>query len=131
MNPQKFDFLKIYATTPESEPQRKEPNEIIDGRKYYDKVKDAAQWSEHFHFEGTLIYANNSLVDGWSVAQIILEHTNALNPLVAVNPVYIHPYSLAKNIASLAFMYNRRVDIKMRQERPGPVERPVKMLVKL
>ncbi len=111
MNPEKFEFLKIYATTPESEPQRKEPNEIIDGGNYYDKVRDTAQWSEHFQFEGTLIYANNSLVDGWSVAQIILEHTATLHPLVAVNPVYIHPYSLAKNIASLAFMYNRRVDI--------------------
>ena len=26
---------------------------------------------------------------------------------------------------------NRRVDIKMRKERPGPIERPVKMLVKI
>lgn len=111
MNLQKFEFLKIYATTPESEPQRKEPNEVVDGLNYYEKVKNAAQWSELYHFEGTLIYANNSLVDGWSVAQIILEQTKSLKPLVAVNPVYIHPYSLAKNIASLSFMYGRRVDI--------------------
>ena len=111
MSSQNFDFLKIYATTPESEPQRKSPGELVDGLTYYDKVKDAAAWSEHYGFEGTLIYANNSLVDGWSVAQIILEHTKNLIPLVAVNPVYIHPYSLAKRVASLVFMYDRRVDI--------------------
>ncbi len=111
MHSQKLNFLKIYATTPESEPQRKALNEIIDGKNYYKKVIDTAVWSEHYGFEGTLVYANNSLADGWSVAQVILEHTKSLTPLVAVNPVYYPPYTLAKKIASLVFMYNRRVDI--------------------
>jgi len=111
MKSQSFKLLKIYATTPESEPQRKLPNQIIDGSEYYDEIKNTAQWAENYGFEGTLVYSNNSLVDGWSVAQIILEHTNSLTPLIAVNPVYISPYSLAKRIASLSFMYKRRIDI--------------------
>ncbi len=105
-------YLKIYATTPESEPQNISlKREAVDGKKYYNHVVNTATWSEDNGFEGTLIYSNNSLVDGWAVAQIILQHTKKLIPLVAVNPVYVRPYTLAKRIATLAFMYKRRVDI--------------------
>ena len=107
-----LEFLKVYATTPESEPQsiRAKKNQI-DGKKYYQQIIDTARWGEKNGFVGTLIYSNNSLVDGWSVAQIIFEHTNTLAPLIAVNPVYIAPYALAKKIVSLSFMYKRRIDI--------------------
>jgi len=105
-------FLKVYATTPESEPQNISlKKEAVDGLAYYNHIVKTAEWSETHGFTGSLIYSNNSLVDGWSVAQIILRHTKALTPLVAVNPVYVRPYTLAKRIASLAFMYQRRVDI--------------------
>lgn len=106
-----LNFLKVYATTPESEPQAIARGVVVDGRDYYKKVVNTARWSEVHGFEGTLIYSNNSLVDGWSVAQIILENTDRLVPLVAVNPIYIRPYSLAKRIASLSFMFDRRIDI--------------------
>jgi len=107
-----MEFLKIYATTPESEPQNISlKKEAVDGAAYYNHIVNTAKWSEAHGFTGTLVYSNNSLVDGWSVAQIILQHTKRLTPLVAVNPVYIRPYSLAKRIASLSFMYKRRVDI--------------------
>lgn len=106
-----LNFLKVYATTPESEPQAIARNKKVDGLEYYQQIKDTAKWSEECGFEGTLIYSNNSLVDGWSVAQIILEQTENLKPLVAVNPIYIRPYSLAKRIASMSFMFKRRIDI--------------------
>lgn len=106
-----LNFLKVYATTPESEPQAIARGVVVDGKDYYNKVINTARWSEVHGFEGTLIYSNNSLVDGWSVAQIILEHTHSLTPLVAVNPVYIFPYALAKRIASMSFMFKRRIDI--------------------
>ena len=104
-------FLKIYATTPESEPQAISEKGKVDGIDYYNKVINTARWSEVHGFVGTLIYSNNSLVDGLSVAQIILEHTNSLIPLVAINPVYLAPYTLAKRFATLSFMYKRRIDI--------------------
>ena len=106
-----LNFLKVYATTPESESQSITNKKSINGVEYFDKVINAAKWSEDNGFEGSLIYSNNSLVDGWSVAQIILAHTKTLTPLVAVNPVYIFPYALAKKIASLSYMFNRRIDI--------------------
>ncbi len=105
-------YLKIYATTPESETQNiSMKKEAVNGLDYYKHVLNTAKWSEDNGYEGTLIYANNSLADGWHIAQTILEHTEKLKPLVAVNPIYVRPYTLAKRVATLAFMYNRRVDI--------------------
>jgi len=42
-----------------------------------------------------------------------LQNTARLLPLVAVQPVYMHPYSLAKKIASLGMLYRRRVYLNM------------------
>jgi alkanesulfonate monooxygenase len=47
------------------------------------------------------------------VAQVIIQHTSRLSPLVAVQPVYMHPYSVAKMVASLGFLYGRRVYLNM------------------
>jgi len=34
-------------------------------------------------------------------------------PLVAVQPVYMHPYSVAKMVSTLAFLHQRRVFLNM------------------
>jgi alkanesulfonate monooxygenase len=56
-----------------------------------------------------LIYTDNGLVDPWLVAQLVLENTEQLCPLIAVQPVYMHPYTAAKMVASLAYLHHRRV----------------------
>jgi alkanesulfonate monooxygenase len=72
-----------------------------------------ARWSEQYGCRGILVYADNSLVDPWLVAQIILQNTERLCPLVAVQPVYMHPYSVAKMVASLGFMFGRQLYLNM------------------
>jgi alkanesulfonate monooxygenase len=52
-------------------------------------------------------------VDPWLVAQVIVENTSSLSPLVAVQPVYMHPYTVAKMVTSLAFLHGRRVYLNM------------------
>jgi alkanesulfonate monooxygenase len=56
-----------------------------------------------------LIGADNSLADPWLVSQIVIQSTESLCPLVAVQPVHMHPYSVAKAVSTLAFLYGRRV----------------------
>jgi len=46
-----------------------------------------------------LIYTDNGLVDPWLIAQAMITHTERLCPLVAVQPVYMHPYAVAKMVA--------------------------------
>jgi alkanesulfonate monooxygenase len=56
-----------------------------------------------------LVYTDNGLVDPWLVAQIILQSTERLCPLVAVQPVYMHPYAAAKMVVSLGYLHARRI----------------------
>jgi alkanesulfonate monooxygenase len=95
----------LYATAP---PYRGE-----DPGDYSRHVASVARWSEQAGCEGILVYTDNSLLDPWLCAQIVLQSTRELVPLVAVQPVYMHPYSAAKMIATLSFLYTRRIDLNM------------------
>ena len=89
-------------------PSRDEDPEI-----YLERVADVARWSDNAGYRGILVYTDNGLIDPWLVAQLILQRTERLCPLVAVQPVYMHPYSAAKMVASLAFLHRRRIYLNM------------------
>ena len=80
---------------------------------YLDRVVEAARWSDDAGCRGMLVYTDNGLVDPWLVAQVVLQNTRELCPLVAVQPVYMHPYSVAKMVASLAYLHERRIYLNM------------------
>ncbi len=52
-------------------------------------------------------------MDEWLASQVIIAATRRLCPLVAIQPAYLHPYSVAKMISSLAFLHGRRVYLNM------------------
>jgi alkanesulfonate monooxygenase len=89
------------------------PSRNEDSGSYLERVARIARWSDGAGYRGMLVYTDNGLVDPWLVAQIILQSTERLCPLVAVQPVYMHPYSAAKMVASLAFLHRRRVFLNM------------------
>jgi alkanesulfonate monooxygenase len=98
------DGLDVFSTCPQSR----------DGQPgYAQRAVEAAQWSEAAGCQGILIYADNGIVDPWLVAHAIVLATQRIGPLVAVQPVYMHPYSAAKMVASLAHLYGRRLFINM------------------
>src|SRR5207302_483134 len=80
---------------------------------YLDRVADVARWSERHGCRGMLVYSDNRQVDPWLVAQYVIHHTTELCPLVAVQPVYMHPYSVAKLVTSLAWLHGRRVCLNL------------------
>src|SRR2546427_10532274 len=84
-----------------------------EGGAYLQKVADAARWSEQAGCRGMLVYADNSQLDAWLVSQTIVENTQALSPLVAVQPAHMHPYTVAKMVTSLGCLYRRRVYLNM------------------
>ncbi len=85
------------------------PSSAAQSDSYVRKVAAVARWSEQYGCKGILVYTDNSLVDAWLVSQIIVENTKNLCPLVAVQPVYLHPYAVAKMVASFGFLYGRRL----------------------
>lgn len=95
---QVFSTCPWSATTPEN---------------YRHRVAQVARWSEDAGCTGILVYTDNSAVDPWLVSQIIVQSTEALCPLVAVQPVYLHPYSVAKMVATYAFLFGRRLFLNM------------------
>src|SRR5438132_7999559 len=97
--------LKVFSTAPQSS--------AVDRESYVQNVIDVARWSEQAGCEGILVYTDNSLVDPWLVSQIVIQNTARLCPLVAVQPAYMHPYSVAKMVSSLGHFYRRRVYLNM------------------
>ena len=97
--------VRIFSTCPQSKdfpPDR-----------YLKEVADVARWSEQAGCEGILVYTDNSLVDPWLVSQTILQSTKKLCPLVATQPIYMHPYSVAKMVATLGSLHGRRLWLNM------------------
>ena len=97
--------IEVFSTCP--------PSSGADARTYLRDVVRVARWSEEAGCRGILVYSDNSLVDPWLVAQVIIEGTRSLCPLVAVQPVYMHPYSVARMAASLGHLYGRRIYLNM------------------
>jgi alkanesulfonate monooxygenase len=83
------------------------------GAAYLQRVIDTARWSEECGFRGMLVYIDNSLVDNWALAQVVIENTKRLIPLIATQPIYMHPYWAAKKIATIAHLYGRRIALNM------------------
>jgi alkanesulfonate monooxygenase len=85
----------------------------VDPATYIDTVRKVSRWSDEAGCRGMLVYTENNLLDAWLVSQIVIQNTSHLSPLVAVQPVYTHPYTLAKLVSSLAYLYGRRICLNM------------------
>jgi alkanesulfonate monooxygenase len=99
------DGLRIFSTCPQSRGSSSEG--------YLQLVADAARWSETAGCEGMLVYTDNGILDPWLVAQVIIENSERIAPLVAVQAAYMHPYSAAKMVSSLGYLHHRRLYLNM------------------
>jgi alkanesulfonate monooxygenase len=80
---------------------------------YLQQVREISRWSDAAGCKGMLIYTDNSLPDPWLISQIVIQSTASLEPLVAVQPVYMHPYTVAKMVSSLSMIHGRRICLNM------------------
>jgi alkanesulfonate monooxygenase len=97
--------LKVFSTCPVAAPGQ--PGAAVR------QLEEMARWSEDAGCEGVLVFTDNRQLDPWLVSQVIIKATARLCPLVAIQPTYMHPYSVAKMIASMAVLYGRRVHLNM------------------
>lgn len=97
--------LNVFSTCPQSKD--------VPQADYLSRVAEVARWSEQYGCRGILVYTDNGIVDPWQVANVILRNTDALAPLVAVQPVYMHPYSVAKIISTYGYLFDRRIYLNM------------------
>lgn len=78
-------------------------------KSYLKRARDVARWSERNGCRGALVHADTRLLDPWLVAQVMVQGTRALSPLVAVQPAHMHPFTAANMIATFASLYGRRL----------------------
>lgn len=97
--------IELFSTCP--------PLSDIGDNDYLQEVIKVARWSERCGCKGILVYSDNSKLDPWLISHVIIQNTGALCPLIAIQPIYMHPYTVAKNIASIAKLYSRRVYLNM------------------
>jgi alkanesulfonate monooxygenase len=97
--------IRLYSTCPQSKD--------FGASDYAEAVTTVARWSEAAGCTGMLVYTDNGIVDPWTVASWVMQGTHRLAPLVAVQPIYMHPYAVAKAISSLAFLRGRPVHLNM------------------
>jgi alkanesulfonate monooxygenase len=97
--------VEVFSTCP--------PSNGPDLDSHRQRVMDVAAWSEGQGCKGILVYSDNSQLDAWTVSQAIVQNTRSLCPLVAVQPIYLHPYTVAKIVTSIGRLYGRRVYLNM------------------
>jgi alkanesulfonate monooxygenase len=82
----------------------------LDHKEYWRNIQNVVNWSEKYACTGVLIFTgNDTYVDPWLAAHSMLTQSRALEPLIAVNPIYMHPFTVAKMISSFAYLYQRKV----------------------
>lgn len=72
---------------------------------------DSARWAEDAGYRGALLYSDCRTADAWIAAQAAIAATAAFVPLVAVQPLDMTPFAVARAVASLAHLHGRRVDL--------------------
>src|SRR5256885_6338389 len=85
-----------------------------DPQKYVGELMRVAQFADRNGFEGILLFEGNDVfVEPWAMAQHIMAATTRSSPLIAVNPVYMHPFTAAQFVSSFAQLYGRKVYLNM------------------
>jgi len=85
-----------------------------DPKTYVGELMRVADFADRNGFEGILLFEGNDVfVEPWAMAQHILAATTRSSPLIAVNPVYMHPFTAAKFVSSFAQLYGRKVYLNM------------------
>jgi alkanesulfonate monooxygenase len=105
MNGNDATAVEVFSTCPQSKD--------VDQSEYLQRVADIARWSDEAGYRGILVYTDNGIADPWLVSQVVLENTKSLSPLVAIQPIYMHPYTAAKMVATYGFLHGRRIYLNM------------------
>lgn len=83
------------------------------GIDYLSVVTESIKWADEDGWEAVLVYTANNLPDPWIMATHIIQKTKTLVPLIAIQPIYAHPFTVAKSIESISYLYNRPIYINL------------------
>ena len=86
------------------------PHRTYDYQEYTQHHFEMIEWASKFEAEGMLCSTSSyDYFDPFLWAQFLCSRTEKLKPYIAVNPIYIHPYTAARMVASLTHLYQRKI----------------------
>jgi alkanesulfonate monooxygenase len=97
--------IEIFSNSPQS---KHFPRET-----HIQQVSDVDSWSEQAGYTAILVHSDDSVVDPRLVSHVILQNTEELCPVVAIQPVYMRPYAVAKMVGGFGYLYGRRLYLDM------------------
>src|SRR5687767_5549449 len=81
---------------------------------YWRNIELCIALSSTYRATGILLFeGNDTFVSPWVAAQATFERSRTLSPLVAVNPIYMHPFSVAKLVNSYIQTHRRKTYLNM------------------
>lgn len=84
------------------------------GDLFWRNALETIRLSDRHGCSGILILTGNEIaVEPWLIAQAMVAGSRHLEPLIAVNPMYMHPFTVARMIGSLGLAYQRRVRLNL------------------
>lgn len=70
--------------------------------------------ADQFGYDGMLLFQHNKAsIDPWFFAMQVMHHAQQLSPFVALNPVYMHPFTAARLIQNMTAHFNRPMLLNM------------------
>ncbi len=87
--------------------------EAVDRRSFMATLDAHCAWADRLGATGMLVYEFWSALDPWVAAQAILARAERVQPVVGVLPMFTHPAVVARRVASLSFLYGRRVNLNV------------------
>lgn len=104
MLPISSDRIQVFGLAPR----------IADATESWRALRSTIRLADKYGMTGMLIFQGNDVfLEPWVTAQFLLANTDRLSPFVAVNPIYAHPFTVAKTIASLSELYRRRIFLNL------------------
>ena len=81
---------------------------------YWKNILGVVDSCQDYGLDGVLLFeGNDTFVSPWVAAQETLARSSSVSPLVAVNPIYMHPFKAAKFVSSLTQIYGRQIYLNM------------------
>lgn len=85
----------------------------LDKAEYWENIRSVSKWCADYRLTGPLLFTgNDTFVEPWVCAQAMIAEYGVA-PLVAVNPIYAHPFTVAKMISSYSLVYEKQIFLNM------------------
>ena len=80
---------------------------------YWKNIDLVGEWCQRYDLTGPLLFTgNDTFVEPWVAAQLMVERYD-LSPLIAINPLYMHPFTVAKMVGSTAHVFGKKLFLNM------------------